>query len=88
MSYYNTTNESGKDLKDHQKKAMTQNEIIMNMFEGGAKLSPSLIMPQMKCPITSVRRALNTLERHNKIRRLDVKIYGLYGRKEYMYTKV
>ena len=85
--YYNTTNEKGKELKEFTGKALTQDQKILEMFDNGHKLGPSLIIGRMNCPITSIRRSLNTLEKRGDIRRLNVKIMGLYGRKEYLYSK-
>lgn len=86
-SYYNTTSEKGDQLKKNVEQAKTQDQRIKEMFDGGYKLSASLIFPRMNCPITSIRRSLNTLENAGKIRKLDFKIMGLYGRKEYLYVK-
>lgn len=94
MTFYNTTNEKGLELKKAKEKAISQDKQILAMFDTNVpgissnKLSASLIFKQMNCPITSIRRALNTLENKGSIKRLDVKINGLYGRKEYMYKKI
>lgn len=96
--YYNTTKET-KNLKDYQKKAKTQDETILEFFKVGVRLSPSLIFPLMNCPVTSIRRSLNTLANPKKvviddnvnihispkIERTDIKIMGMYGRMEYLY---
>jgi len=102
--YYNTTSSSGKELSENKKKAKTQDEKILEFFKVSGKLSASLIFPLMNCPITSIRRSLNTLSKPSmktvqlasggeysivqpaKIRKTDIKVNGLYGRKEYLYS--
>ncbi len=89
--YYNTLSESGETLKDYKSKAKTQTEKVLGYFTSAfgniqsRKLSASLILPLMNCPITSIRRALNTLENDGKIVKTGIQITGLYGRKENMY---
>ena len=89
--YYNTLKEEGKQLSLFKEKAKNQDQKILELFKVSGKsfpefkLSASLIMPFLDCPITSIRRSLNTLDNNKKIRRTDVKVMGLYGRMEYLY---
>lgn len=85
MSYYNTTQESGKELKTYREKAKTQDQRVLQLFNKGSKLSASLLHPAFNCPITSIRRSLNTLEKEGKIEKTGIKITGSYGRKENLY---
>ncbi len=85
MAYYNTVSESGQQLDLFKSKANTQDERILELFKVSGKLSASLIFPLMNCPITSIRRSLNTLENNMKIMKLEVKVRGMYGRLEYLY---
>ena len=39
----------------------------------------------LECPITSVRRALTNLTNEDKIIKTDVKVVGLYGKKEHLW---
>ena len=43
MSYYNTTNKIGGDLKLYEDKAKTQEEKILDIFKSGGSKSPSWI---------------------------------------------
>lgn len=88
MSYYNTLNESGQTLIDYNAKAKRQDERILEVFEAypNVKYGASdftLIFPNM--PITSIRRALNTLEGNEKIERTGEKQQGIYSRNERTY---
>lgn len=95
MTYFNTTQETGPELKKNQDKSESQDKRILKLFDIGLeeihskKLSASLIHRQTGILLTSVRRSLHTLEhKKDKLRRLNVKITGLYGRSEYLYTKI
>ena len=85
--YYNTTNEKAGPLNNYKGKAKTQDEYIYSLFKDGAKLSSSMIFPLVNFPQTSIRRSLNTLMNEGKIDKLDVKVFGMYGRKEHLYKK-
>ena len=88
MSYYNTTNEKGFDLQKSHEKARNQEEIIYSFFlTYGKPLSPSQVLKKLnlECPITSVRRALTNLTNQDKIIKTDVKVVGLYGKKEHLW---
>lgn len=88
MSYYNTTNEKGFDLQKSHEKARNQEEIIYSFFlTYGKPLSPSQVLKKLnlECPITSVRRALTNLTNEDKIIKTDVKVVGLYGKKEHLW---
>lgn len=86
MTYWNTTHQKGKDLKKSQQKARTQDEIIkgiINKYKGS--FSPKNVYkdyPIMNTPITSIRRALNTLKSSGFIKETGEQVEGLFGRKE------
>jgi len=89
MSYYNTTNVKGADLKVYRKKAQTQDERINEYFRPDRKLSASLVVRLFdKTPITSIRRSLNSLENKGIIEKTGLQINGCYGRKENLYRLV
>lgn len=89
MSYYNTTNEQGDKLKDNTSKAMAQDDIILEYFKNnkGVKLSPSMVLERtkLKCPITSIRRAMSNLTAIGYLIKTDEKVAGIYGRPEYLW---
>ena len=92
MPYHNTTIERDPSLRQFQKDAKKQEEVIMKMFETYepqqkkfskwdlTELYPSFILP------TSVGRCLTDLHKEGKLDRLDEKQVSKYGRPEYLYT--
>lgn len=86
MSYYNTTQERGNDLKDYQNKARTQDQIIKGMI---AKLKKPFSFkdiynsyPIHNTPITSIRRSLDTLKKQGYIQETGLQVMGVFSRKE------
>lgn len=96
MSYYNTTNESGEELKANEAATKTQDEHvksiidIFNKYTEGKTFSPKdvyQLFDHTKTPITSIRRSINTLLNEGYIHKTGEKVEGLYGRKELQYRK-
>ena len=88
MSYYNTTNQKGTELKSNQEKAKTQDELILEFFKKSPEkhLSPTDLWRRLfqdRCPLTSVRRSFNTLTNDGYIKKTGYTKHGMYGRKEY-----
>ncbi len=87
--YYNTTNESQEQLNILTEIARTQNEKVLEIAKQLKIFSASKIFSNMplNCPISSVRRALNTLEfKDFKVKKTGGKTLGLYGKNENEYT--
>ena len=92
MPYHNTTIERDPELRQFQKDAKKQEDVVIKMFETYepqktkfskweiTELYPSFILP------TSVGRCLTDLHKQGKLIRLDEKQMGKYGRSEYVYT--
>lgn len=86
--YFNTTNEKGGTLKQYQKKAMTQDEKVLLIFkEADTMLTPFQVLMKWKAkyhrpspPLTSIRRAINTLTKYRKLVKTNKKGVGAYGR--------
>lgn len=89
-NFFNTTKESVELKSKYIKKATNQDSMIYSIFLNlpDRKLSASVLENHMDCPITSIRRSLNTLERLGKITRCEEKAIGKYGRPEYKYKLV
>jgi len=86
--YFNTTNKSGKDLQDSEKKAVGQNEKIMEFYRSLKIGSPSNVWSYVfdgKIPITSCRRAITTLTKQGLLIKTDLKAPGLYGEPEHIW---
>ena len=86
MSYFNTTNEKGEELKRNHAKAITQNQRIFNIYNAErVPLTPYDIYIMMGdgTPITSIRRAINTLTAEDKLIKTNIKRKGMYGKLNY-----
>ena len=91
MPYHNTTIERDPSLKQFQKEAKKQEDVVIKMFETYesqqikfskwdlTELYPTFILP------TSVGRCLTDLTKEGKLIRLDEKKTSKYGRPEYLY---
>lgn len=89
MTYYNTTNESGRTLAEYQRAAENQQEAIQMIFERFQRpLTPSQVHAVMSkdTPITSVRRAITNLTNEGILTKLNDKQMGVYGRPEHLWV--
>ena len=91
-SYYNTNKEIGEELAQSEEKAMTQEkniEYIFYRFADVKKMTPSLVWTvytrdyNSNTPITSIRRAINTLTKKGKLIKTDRMEEGIYGKPEH-----
>ena len=88
MNYFNTTGQSGQSLTEYKRKAMKQDQAILEVFKdvGGEQTAES-IHARLKLidtkylvtPLTSIRRAINTLWNKEVISKVGQKMGG-YGR--------
>jgi hypothetical protein len=88
MTYYNTTNQGGKDLKEFKSKALNQNDKIIEFFSMNKRssFSPSFIWTicfNQSCPLTSVRRSISTLTKKGFLIKTKIQDKGIYGRPEF-----
>lgn len=89
--YYNTTNERGAQLTDSRLKAASQNEVIFAYFKYHKRslFNPSAVWRNCfneDIPLTSVRRAITTLEHEGKLKKTDIKTPGIYGKDTHTWT--
>ena len=64
MTYFNTNNESGEELKQSRRNASTQEQEVMEIFFAELRaLTPSEVLSKIKnnYPLTSIRRAITNL---------------------------
>ena len=85
MSYYNTNNLTGFDLKEANRKASTQEDRILQFFERnqGIRYSPEEIQTYCQMatrPLTSVRRAITNLTNDGHLRKTNDMKPGIYGK--------
>ena len=92
-NYFNTTNESKESVKAYKKINAKQDTKVLDIIKTERKpFSASLIYKKylhkhvMKaCPITSVRRSVNTLKNLGYIVETGNRVPGMYGRSELEY---
>jgi hypothetical protein len=85
MVYYNTTNLKGDELKKSQKKTISQESAIYDMFKKQIWMTPSDAYYEFdeKFPLTSIRRAFTNLTKRNKIEKTNEMGMGMYGKLEH-----
>jgi Fe2+ or Zn2+ uptake regulation protein len=86
--YYNTNRETGVELTDSWIKTAKQNELILRLFMANPneKLTPDEIHHMCEVcdkdwPITSIRRAINTLTESGNLTKTNELREGKYGKK-------
>jgi len=85
--FYNSTNETGQTLKSYRKKAVKQDQAILEVFKLGGEWTAEAIHARLKLidtkylavPLTSVRRSVNTLWNKNIISKVGRTVGG-FGR--------
>jgi len=88
--HYNTTAESGETLKLFRAKARSQEDEVLRVFQTYRyALSPSQVQqmsPRLRvCPLTSIRRAIHELTASGRLRKLERKKPGPFGRPEFLW---
>lgn len=88
-TYFNTTKESKNQTSLFCAVNAKQNELVLEIATSlNREFGASIILnnfPTNNVPITSIRRALNTLEHRGKICKTGFKQDGIYGRPENTY---
>ena len=92
-TYYNTTGENKETVKTYRKINTKQDKRVLDIIKNERKpFSASLIWRKhlhkylMKtCPITSIRRSINTLKNLGYITETGNRVPGMYGRNENEY---
>ena len=91
MTYFNTTHQSGQELKDSWVKTMKQDDLVLLIFARNkdAVFTPFEIQQllienfEKAYPITSVRRSINTLTEREALEKTNLKRKGQYGKSNY-----
>tara|TARA_B100000085_G_scaffold202578_1_gene186162 strand:- start:3600 stop:3929 length:330 start_codon:yes stop_codon:yes gene_type:complete len=94
MTFFNTINEQPSELAVSIAKAKSQEEKIMKCiyyYESkytNLSFSPSMVlnMTNLKCPLTSIRRAMTNLSNEGKLIKTNNKIKGMYGKQEHLWS--
>jgi Fe2+ or Zn2+ uptake regulation protein len=85
-SYYNTNGLYGADLFMADKRATTQEDLILDLFvRMDRELTPFEVQELLgnKYPITSVRRAITNLTKQGKLEKTTTRKSGVYGQLNY-----
>lgn len=92
-AHYNTTAESGAVLVDFERKAQSQDDLILDFYRRNyhRPMSPSQVHDWLGLrgvPITSIRRAISNLTARGLLEKTQTKVSGKYGRPEYCWQLV
>ena len=89
--FYNSTKVSGKELEASKEKARTQTQLLLDRLPINQEFSAWTIfnsnMLGVNTPITSIRRALNSLDRAGKIEKVGKRI-GNLDKTEFTYKLI
>jgi transcription initiation factor IIE alpha subunit len=88
--YYNTTNEEGDVLTKCREKALTQDDVILNVFKKVKDATPfevweAIYKTGVDYPITSIRRSINSLTNQDHIVKTNKKRDGKHGKPNYIW---
>lgn len=88
MTFYNTTNLTGDNLKDSHERAKTQDEKIIEFFRRypDVNYTPFEVQERLKMwqtPITSIRRSITNLTDTGLLEKTDIQRQGMYGKANY-----
>ena len=94
--YYNTTNLTGDELNEALGNALTQEQLILHIYNVDLEELDFGIGPEgiretcvdfynKDWPITSIRRAINTLTKAGKLTKTNELRKGRYGKKEHVW---
>ena len=86
--FYNTINEVTNTLVNSHSKTRTQEKVILDCFKSAQEpLSPSMVhfLTKIKCPMTSIRRAMTDLSNAGKLVKTDQFTIGKFGKREHLW---
>lgn len=94
-NYWNTTRLTGAELREAVQSADKQDAAVLAIFDSrpGQYMSPSQVW-RIGCDLgarwllTSVRRSMTTLTEARELVKLDDRIDGAYGRKEFVWRRL
>ena len=88
--FYNTINEVSSVLVTSHSNTRTQEAIILDCFKSAQEpLSPSMVhfLTKLKCPITSIRRAMSDLTKRGSLTKTPKYTIGKFGKKEHLWVR-
>ena len=90
LDYFNTTSLSGNDLASRRKRAAAQEAAVLDLYRVYGNLGPWQVFDLLgrRWPITSIRRAVNTLTGRKALVKLDTYRVGNEGAREHIWQVV
>jgi len=93
LTFFNTVNESGKELQDCIDKVKSQADRILDLMPQGVELTPPDVHKLYEAkyghvPITSIRRAMTDLSNLGKLEKCNSQRREAYGVKNYKWKKI
>lgn len=87
--YYNTTSLKNEELVESIESCKHQDDVVLELYKKYINMSPSQCLRRINkdWPITSIRRSINTLTERGLLVKSDVKVKGLYGKAEHVWSK-
>ncbi len=91
LVYFNTTGLQPEELKSEEKKAQSQEQIILELFKKYPEMSASDVFRRYPNPdlfgppIHSIRRAITNLKNAGHLEITGNLKIGIYGKKEHIY---
>lgn len=93
LTFFNTVNESGKELQDCIAKVKNQADRILDLMPQGVELTPHdvhrlYLGKYGSVPITSIRRAMTDLSNIGKLEKCNSQRREAYGVNNYKWKKI
>ena len=88
--FYNTINEVSTVMVAAHTLKRTQESVILECFRTAKEpLSPSMVhfLTKIKCPITSIRRAISDLTKRGRLTKTPKYTIGKFGKKEHLWVR-
>ena len=91
-TYYNTTHLAGADLKQEHQRANRQEQDVLTLYRRYKRLPPSrawaMLGGDRYAPLTSIRRAINSLTEAGELQKLTETVAGYFGKPEHVWACV
>ncbi len=86
--YWNTTHLTNPGLADRRQRAAAQEDAVLALYRQHGQLGPwqAFDLLGQRWPITSIRRAVNTLTRRGQLVKLDAYRMGPEGASEHIWA--
>jgi hypothetical protein len=88
VGFYNTINETGRELAQSRQHTDRQEDEVARIFQAHRRLSPSQaheLFNGGSTPLTSIRRAITNLALDGILVKTEAKRLGIYGKVEHVW---